>query len=79
MRCRYLCVLDDFNALLPNSDDNYAKIYVWENVYVGLWGVEVNVNGVLKDIAVDVKKSEVIDGIERAYRYACGVLGNFKE
>jgi hypothetical protein len=70
-RIDYLEVADRLNATLPNDDDKYAKLYVWQHrIDRKLYGVEMIVSGKHYDVAVDIPRREVIPNLHKAHELA---------
>jgi len=75
-RIDYLEVADRLNATLPNEDKRYAKIYVWQHRYEPKkYGVEVCITGKMHDVAVDIRRRDIIPNIHKAYELAKTQLG----
>ena len=85
----YLDLAERLNATLPNKTGMSAKIYTWQNRYeLNKHGVTIAVikckpedeekltwKEIAEDVAVDIKKRDMIEAVCKAYRIICNKLG----
>ena len=80
MYIEYLDLAERLNETLPNEENHHAKIYYWVNRYdERKHGVQVCICGKFEDVAVDIKKKDMVENVRKAYLLITERLGIKRE
>lgn len=64
----YLDLAERLNETLPYKGEKYGKIFCWVNRYdERKHGVQVCICGKFEDVAVDIKKKDMVENVRKAY------------